>query len=115
MAVPKKKTSRTRRDQRRSHHALKGPGLVPCPNCGSQQSLGQRLSVNALKVLRFFQENDCETANRLKIDEALGRELEVIMRSHIKYLLEHDVKSVEWLDNLRAQMLRVNTTQQSTS
>ena len=90
-------------------------GGALCPNCGSQQSLGQRLSVNALKVLRFFQENDCETANRLKIDEALGRELEAIMRSYIKYLLEHDVKSVEWLDNLRAQMLRANTTQQSTS
>jgi large subunit ribosomal protein L32 len=35
MAVPKKKTSRTRRDQRRAHHALAGPSLVVCPNCGS--------------------------------------------------------------------------------
>ncbi|MEW6638814.1 MAG: 50S ribosomal protein L32 [Actinomycetota bacterium] len=34
MAVPKKKTSRARRDKRRAHHALKGPGLVACPNCG---------------------------------------------------------------------------------
>ncbi|MDQ3302275.1 MAG: 50S ribosomal protein L32, partial [Actinomycetota bacterium] len=25
MAVPKKKTSQARRDQRRAHHALKGP------------------------------------------------------------------------------------------
>jgi large subunit ribosomal protein L32 len=33
MAVPKKKTSRARRDQRRAHHALKGPNLVACPNC----------------------------------------------------------------------------------
>lgn len=35
MAVPKKKTSRARRNGRRAHHALKGPKLVPCPNCGS--------------------------------------------------------------------------------
>ena len=34
MAVPKKKTSQSRRDQRRAHHALKGPKLVACPNCG---------------------------------------------------------------------------------
>ncbi|MBA2442452.1 MAG: 50S ribosomal protein L32 [Rubrobacter sp.] len=35
MAVPKKKTSKARRDQRRSHHALQGPKLVTCPTCGS--------------------------------------------------------------------------------
>ncbi|MDQ4003466.1 MAG: 50S ribosomal protein L32 [Actinomycetota bacterium] len=34
MAVPKKKTSQARRNQRRAHHALKGPTLVACPNCG---------------------------------------------------------------------------------
>ena len=34
MAVPKKKTSRARRDQRRAHHALGKLGLVVCPNCG---------------------------------------------------------------------------------
>jgi len=34
MAVPKNKTSQARRNQRRAHHALKGPKLVACPNCG---------------------------------------------------------------------------------
>ncbi len=33
MAVPKKKTSQARRDQRRAHHAIKAPNLVECPNC----------------------------------------------------------------------------------
>ncbi len=33
--VPKKKTSKSRRDQRRSHHALSAPALVPCPQCGA--------------------------------------------------------------------------------
>lgn len=37
MAVPKKKHSRARRDQRRAHHALRRPNLVECPNCGSQR------------------------------------------------------------------------------
>lgn len=79
-------------------------GGALCPDCGLQQSYSQRLTVNALKVLRFLQENDYETANRLKIDRELSRELEIIMRSHIKYLLERDVKSVDWLDTLRTQM-----------
>ncbi len=34
MAVPKKKTSHARRNKRRAHHAMKGPNLVECPNCG---------------------------------------------------------------------------------
>jgi large subunit ribosomal protein L32 len=34
MAVPKKKTSKSRRDMRRSHHALKPASLVECSNCG---------------------------------------------------------------------------------
>jgi large subunit ribosomal protein L32 len=34
MAVPKKKTSQARKNQRRAHHALGKPGLVACPNCG---------------------------------------------------------------------------------
>jgi large subunit ribosomal protein L32 len=34
MAVPKKKTSKSRRNMRRSHHALTAPAYVECPNCG---------------------------------------------------------------------------------
>jgi large subunit ribosomal protein L32 len=34
MAVPKKKVSKSRRDMRRSHHALKTPAHQECPNCG---------------------------------------------------------------------------------
>ena len=34
MAVPKKKVSKSRRDMRRSHHALKTPSHQECPNCG---------------------------------------------------------------------------------
>ncbi len=37
MAVPKKKTSQARRDQRRSHHAIKGPNLAECPRCASMK------------------------------------------------------------------------------
>lgn len=34
MAVPKKKTSSSRRDMRRSHHALTPVASNECPNCG---------------------------------------------------------------------------------
>ncbi len=34
MAVPKKKISRSRRNQRRSHDALASSAFQECPNCG---------------------------------------------------------------------------------
>ncbi|GAB4355135.1 MAG: 50S ribosomal protein L32 [Candidatus Abyssubacteria bacterium] len=34
MAQPKRRISRTRRDKRRSHQALKPPNVIECPNCG---------------------------------------------------------------------------------
>ncbi len=34
MAVPKRKTSKARRDKRRANWKLSAPGMVACPNCG---------------------------------------------------------------------------------
>ncbi len=34
MAVPKKKTSKSRRNMRRSHHAVASQARNECPNCG---------------------------------------------------------------------------------
>lgn len=34
MAVPKKKTSKSRRNMRRAHHALPSQAHNECPNCG---------------------------------------------------------------------------------
>ncbi|MCB0359261.1 MAG: 50S ribosomal protein L32 [Bdellovibrionales bacterium] len=33
MQAPKRKTSKSKRDMRRSHHALSAPNLVPCSSC----------------------------------------------------------------------------------
>jgi large subunit ribosomal protein L32 len=37
MAVPKKKTSKSRRDMRRSHDKLAPINLVDCPNCQARR------------------------------------------------------------------------------
>ncbi|RJP66981.1 MAG: 50S ribosomal protein L32 [Candidatus Abyssobacteria bacterium SURF_17] len=33
MALPKRRISRTRRDKRRAHRALRAPNTIKCPNC----------------------------------------------------------------------------------
>ncbi|HLU46453.1 MAG TPA: 50S ribosomal protein L32, partial [Planctomycetota bacterium] len=35
MAVPKKRTSPSRKGMRRSHHTLSLPTVVKCPRCGA--------------------------------------------------------------------------------
>ncbi len=37
MAQPKKKTSKSRKGMRRSHHALSAPNLSSCPGCGEMR------------------------------------------------------------------------------
>lgn len=38
MPVPKKKTSKSKRDMRRSHDALSLPAFSDCPNCGATKA-----------------------------------------------------------------------------
>jgi DNA repair protein RecO (recombination protein O) len=79
-------------------------GGTLCPVCSMNQPFARPISVNALKVLRFIQGNDYNAVGRLKIDVPLSRELENITRSYLKYLLEREVKSANWLDELKEQM-----------
>jgi len=37
MAVPKKKVSRSRRGNRRSHDSLSFKTIIECPNCGAEK------------------------------------------------------------------------------
>ena len=78
-------------------------GGVLCPDCRQTQPFTYPISVNALKVLRLLQGSDYDTANRLKLNAQLSRELETIMRSYLKHLLERDLKSAGWLDTLQEQ------------
>ena len=78
-------------------------GGMLCPDCCHNQPLTYPLSVNALKVLRLLQTSDYATISKLKMNPELSRELEGIIRSYLKHLLERDVKSTAWLDTLREQ------------
>ncbi len=82
-------------------------GGTLCPVCGLNQPFSRPISVNALKVLRFIQKNSFNAVGKLKINIALSLELEDITRSYLKYLLEREVKSANWLDELKEQMKKM--------
>jgi DNA repair protein RecO (recombination protein O) len=80
-----------------------GAGGMLCPDCRQNQPLTYPLSVNALKVLRLLQSSDYDTVSRLKLNPELSRELEGVMRTYLRYLLEREVKSAAWLDMLKGE------------
>jgi recombinational DNA repair protein (RecF pathway) len=55
-------------------------------------------------VLRLLQNSDYSTVDRLKIGAGLSRELERVINSYLRYLLEREIKSATWLDTLREQI-----------
>ena len=84
-------------------------GGVLCLSCRQSQPSTYPLSVGVLKILRFLQSNDYNTASRLKITPELSRRLEEVTRGYFKYLLEREIKSADWLDTLREQMKAVTS------
>jgi DNA repair protein RecO (recombination protein O) len=88
---------------------LDNAGGMLCPLCALKQPFSFEVSLNALKVLRFIQDNNLDTVIRLKINSSLARELEALTRHYLRYLLEREVKSVGWLDTLREQLKHTPT------
>ncbi len=78
-------------------------GGALCPRCKETEPQAQPISLNALKVMRFLQDQEYAKVHKLKISAELGRELEQLMRHYIRYILERQVKSVEFLDRLRRE------------
>jgi len=78
-------------------------GGVLCPACRDREPLARPLSLNALKVMRLCQHGDYARVNSVRVDGELMLEMESILRGYIRYLLEREVKSVDWLDRLRRE------------
>ena len=79
-----------------------GSGGMLCSDCAhNSQHLTYPVSASGLKVLRLLQDSDYNIAGRLKMNPELSSELERLMRSYLRYLLEREIKSTAWLDTLR--------------
>ena len=78
-------------------------GGVLCRECGYPDMAARTISVNALKVLRLWLRSDFATASRVKLNAELTREIKSIMREHVRYVLEKQLKSIEWMDRLAGE------------
>jgi DNA repair protein RecO (recombination protein O) len=82
-----------------------GQGGILCSNCGQEDPAAHSISVEAVKVLRLWQDCDYATARRVVLKSGLALELEQVLQGYIKYLLQREVKSVAWLDELKRTLL----------
>src|SRR5258708_25815776 len=73
-------------------------GGVLCPQCS--RFWERRLSLNALKVLRFLQRSKWIEASHLRLDTKLQAELEAVMHDLLRFHLERDLKSWSFLEML---------------
>lgn len=78
-----------------------GAGGVICHQCGLNEIRGTEISIPGIKALRFLQENPYTVAGRLKLNENLRIELTQLLKGYIRYILERDLKSVEFLETIR--------------
>ncbi len=78
-------------------------GGILCPRCSHSQPPSFHVSVNGLEVLRLLQKDLENSPGNLNVSECLSAELSRVMKHYIKYLLDRDIKSAAWLDNLREQ------------
>ena len=74
-------------------------GLV-CEDCRSRAGAGRVLSVRALKVLRYARAVDMAAFASVRIDDDLGFELQRALNEVIRYLLDHDVLSSHYVDQV---------------
>jgi len=83
---------------------LFGPsaGGMLCSRC-RQNRPAYTISNNCLNALRTLQGDDFPAAGRLEMNLKLSGELEGVLRSYLKYLLEREIKSAAWLDTLKEQ------------
>ncbi len=79
-------------------------GGVLCIECGFEEPVTRPLSLNALKVLRLWQNCDFNTAQKVNISTSLALELELILRDYIIYILERRIKSTDFMDKLRPML-----------
>lgn len=82
-------------------------GGALCPQCANEWTAAE-VSVSALKLLRALQTGSGGLAERLKASQGIKDEVESLLRSHIRYFLERDLKSGKFLNELRAGGYRIS-------
>jgi DNA repair protein RecO (recombination protein O) len=75
-------------------------GGVLCPRCREEDRRAQPISLEALKVLRYIQRGGLGETERLQLGPACRQEVEDLLYTYIRNILERDVNAVGFLETL---------------
>lgn len=75
-------------------------GGVLCARCAAADRSSAPLSLGAFKLLRFLQSQPQEAIERLSISAAVRGEAEQLLRIYIRRILERDLKSIAFLEEI---------------
>ncbi len=90
----------------REHVFSLAMGGIVCPACkGRSGEAVVPLSLNGIKLLRHFQRTSKTSMPEMSLSPALATELQRVLRSYIRHVLERDLKSAEFM-NLVASTAR---------
>jgi DNA repair protein RecO (recombination protein O) len=87
-------------EETRHYSSLAGGGL--CGRCGGTDRSAERMSFPTFKLLRYLQQQPIAALERLQISEDTRREAERLLRTSIRRILERDLKSAAFLEEVRA-------------
>jgi DNA repair protein RecO (recombination protein O) len=75
-------------------------GGALCQRCAPADRSAVPMSLSAFKLLRFLQAQPLEAIERLNISSSTRDEVEKLLRSYIRRILERDLKSVTFLEEI---------------
>jgi DNA repair protein RecO (recombination protein O) len=78
-------------------------GGLLCPDCQEKDRRARPIKAVAVKVLRYLQTREWQTVSALNLKHHLHRELETLMHYYLTYILERNLKSVDFLHRLRRE------------
>jgi DNA repair protein RecO (recombination protein O) len=79
-------------------------GGALCPECiRTGRHYGYSVSWDTLGVMRFVQGGDWESVSATPIDASALAEVERLVRSYMRHLLEKELRSAAWLDSLKRE------------
>jgi DNA repair protein RecO (recombination protein O) len=80
-------------------------GGVLCPTCGAGRHDASSLPLTTFKVLRYGQTRSWDQFRRLRLKPPLRRQVENTIYHYLTFVLERNLKSVEFLHQLRREAI----------